>query len=87
MRVLERDGRVLLRKALRLPHVVAVRIAHGVAIAVKIRGLDRFARDAAADEALHAVDIAHIVNAADARASSIVTRRPSSAPYRESVLR
>ena len=65
MRVLERDGRVLLRKALRLLHVVAVRIAHGVAIAVKIRGLDRFARDAAADEALHAVDIAHIVNAAD----------------------
>ena len=65
MRVLERDGRVLLRKALRLLHVVAIRIAHGVAIAVKIRGLDRFARDAAADEALHAVDIAHIVNAAD----------------------
>ena len=65
MRVLEHDGRVLLREALRLLHVVAVRIAHGVAIAVKIRGLDRLARDAAADEALHAVDVAHVVNAAD----------------------
>ena len=64
-RVLERDRRIRLHEALRLGHVIAVHIAHRVAVAVKIRRFNRFARDAAADQAVHAVNIAYIVNAAD----------------------
>ena len=65
VRVLECDRRIRLHEALRLVHVIAVHIAHRVAVAVKIRRFNRFARDAAADQAVHAVNIAHIVNAAD----------------------
>ena len=65
MRILERDGRVLRHKRLRLRHVVHVRVADRVAIAVKISGVHRFARYTASDKSIEVVDIADVLNAAD----------------------
>ena len=65
MRVFERDGRILRHERLRLRHVVHVRIADRVAVAVKVSAVHRFTRHTAPDESIEAIDIADILNAAD----------------------
>ena len=65
MRIPERDGRVCRGELPGLDHVVAVRVTHGVAVAVVIGDLHELPVHAAGDEALHAVDEAHVGHAGD----------------------